>query len=229
MKTLLALALLLPLAPLSAVTLAEVDFSGGPGAVGTITSSDSQFTLSSLVSSGSLTAVGGSAGTAGWVYDGTGTAAANTDLHVASTFGGPTRFDLDLGTAASGQSYSITSVEIDVRASNSAGTTFQFGYRDLTSTTQLIGAVSIATQSGTDPISTYSIDLSSEGLSATDSAVNWTTGGTGNLRFFFYEPTGTGNDNLQIDAIRVIGIPEPSSALLIALGGALLGVRRRNG
>lgn len=210
--------------------LMEVDFSGtAPSGVGTIPASDGQITLNSAVTFTALASIGGSSSTAAWVYDGTGTAAANTDLHTASTFGAPTRFDIDLGWATLGNSYAITNVEIVVRASNSAGTEWDFGYRDGGGTTHLVSGGLIATQSGADPLTTYSIDLSGEGLSATDSAATWNLTGTGRLRVAFFEPTATGNDNLQIDAIRLNGtvVPEPAAlGLIVIMGGGFLFVRR---
>lgn len=88
------------------VTLVEVDFDGS-GALGAIASSDSQFTAFNPAvtfddPSTAFAAIGGGAGTSSWVYDGTGAAATGTDLHGVSTFGAPSRFDLDLGLAASG-------------------------------------------------------------------------------------------------------------------------------
>lgn len=228
--------ILVPMSASAAVTLVEVDFSGS-GGVGTIGSADSEFTVKDAAvtfddTATTLNAIGGSVSTGGWNYDGTGAAAANNDLHIGSTFGGPTRFDLDLGVAASGQSFTITSVELDIRASNQAGTTWEFGYRKSSdSTTVLIGSQTIPTQSGADPIATYSIDLTGENLTATDSTTAWDTGGSGELRWLFYEPTGTNADNFQVDAIRIIGtvaVPEPSSSVLLV--GGLLGLvvmRRR--
>lgn len=219
----------------AAVTLVELDFAGTGGtSIGVIPSSDAQFTvINSAVTFDSaaeaITVIGGAAGTSSWVYDATATAAANPDLHTASTFGAPTRFDLDLGVAASGFSYSITRVEIDVRASNSVGTSWDFMYRKQSDSSTIIqNGGAIATQGGADPITTYSIDLSTA-LNATDSTTDWNVGGTGELRFAFFEATAAGNDNLQIDAIRVIGdvVPEPSSLALLGLGGLAMIRRRR--
>lgn len=213
----------------ASVTLAEIDFSGSSTTV--IASTDAQFTVKNAAidfTSTQLTLVGGSSGTAGWAYDGTGTAAANTDLHVSSTFGSPTRFDFNLGFANSGQSYTINSVEIDIRAANT-NASWQFGYRDTSNVTHLVGLEVISTQSGQNPISTYSIDLTGEGLTATDSTLSWVNSGTGNLRWLFFETGGTNNDNFQVDAIRVIGtvVPEPGTPLIIGALSLVGLIRRR--
>jgi hypothetical protein len=214
----------------AAVTLAEVNFSGtATSQVGTFTQANAQFTVfSSLISSAGFSPVGGTLSTATWAYDGTGTAAANADLYTVSTFGGPTRLDLDLGFATTGANYTITTVEIDVRESNSAGTTWEFGYRRASdNTTHTVGAQTISVQSGADPITTYSINLVAANLTADDTSRTWVNDGTGKLRFLFFQSSGTNNDNLQIDAIRVIGVPEPSAALLGVLGLLRLLRRRR--
>lgn len=50
---------------------------------------------------------------------------------------------------------------------------------------------------------TYTIDLSNEGLTATDSTTAWTV--AQGLRFLFYQPTGaTADDGFQVDAIRFL-------------------------
>lgn len=217
----------------AAPILVEVDFSGtGGGSVGAFASSDPQFTVKDpAVTFGApaFSAIGGGSGTSAWTYDGTGTAAANPDLHTASTFGAPTRFDVDLGLATTGDAYTITSVEIDVRASNSAGTNWDFMYRKASdSSTVIVPGGAIAVQSGADPVTTYVIDVTAEGLIASDAATAWVTSGTGKLRFGFYEANGAvaPSDNLQIDAIRFLGtstaVPEPMT--LIVLGVTLLGV-----
>ena len=219
----------------SAVTLVELDFSGS-GAASTIGSADSQFTvINSAVtfdaSGVPFTANGGALSTGGWNYDGTGTALANNDLFTGSNFGSPTRLDFDLGQAATGETYTITSVEIDIRASNRPGTNWEFMYRDTSSANQILAGGAIPTQSGTDPIGTYSINIGGAGLTATDSSTDWLVGN--GLRFAFYEADGAGpSDNLQIDAIRIIGtssVPEPSAYALIgglfALSSVM--VRRR--
>lgn len=211
------------------VVLAEIDFSGS-GAAGAIASSDAQFTVKNAAidfTSTQLAIIGGANSTATWSYDGTGTAIANIDLHTASTFGNPTRLDLNLGFANTGQSYTITSVELDIRAANTSAS-WEFGYRDTSNTTHLVGLQTITTQSGLNPVTTYSIDLTSESLTATDSLLSWVNSGTGNLRWEFFESTATGNDNFQIDAIRVIGtvVPEPTTPLLLG-SLSILGLLRR--
>jgi hypothetical protein len=216
----------------SAELLMEVDFSGSPGAITSIASTNSQVTTHSAVTyetpNQAFTAIGGGATTAAWNYDGTGTAAANNDLFTSSTFGGPTRFDLDLAQATLGLSYTITNVEIVVRASNTPAN-WEFGYRDTGGTIHLLAGGEIANQSGASPLTTYSIDLSGEGLTATDSSTAWDIGGTGELRILFYEATGNNADNLQISAIRLNGsvIPEPATlGLVTILGAGILGFRR---
>jgi hypothetical protein len=122
---------------------------------------------------------------------------------------------------------------VDIRANNDDGSTFQFGYRDTGGTVQIIGNELIATQSGTDPIGTYSINLTAENLTATNVATSWNTGGTGELRFLFYDATTgeTDNDNLQVAGIRFIGttVPEPSTYALLSglLALSWVMIRRR--
>jgi hypothetical protein len=213
----------------ASVTLVEIDFSGSATTV--IPSTDAQFTVKNAAinfTSTQLTLVGGGSGAGGWAYDGTGTAAANIDLHTSSTFGSPTRFDFNLGFANSGQSYTINSVELDIRAANTSAS-WEFGYRDTSNVAHLVGLQAISTQSGQNPISTYSIDLTGEGLTATDSTLSWVNSGTGNLRWMFFESNGTNNDNFQVDAIRVIGtvIPEPGTPLIIGALSLVGLIRRR--
>ena len=221
-----------------AVTLVEFDFAGSGGA-SSYGIADGQFTTinANVIfddTVDSLTAINS------WNYDGTGTAAANGDLINNSVFGSTSRFDIDLGFAASGFSYTITSVEVDIRANNEDGSTFQFGYRDYNATpgagaTNVIGSELIATQSGANPIATYSIDVSGEGLTATSSAVSWDTSAQGELRFLFYDATTDDglSDNFQVAAIRIVGttnaIPEPSSYALMTgmLGLGCILLRRR--
>ena len=215
----------------SAVTLVEFDLDGS-GAVSTYASNDSQFSIinSAVTFDDAVNAI---SAINSWNYDGTGTAATKTNLINTSTFGSTSRFDLDLGLAATGFTYTITSAQVVIRANNEADATFQFGYRDTGGTAQIVGAELISTQSGAIPLSTYSIDLSGAGLTATDSTVAWDTGGTGELRFLFYDAAADDalNDNFQVAAIRLEGtvVPEPSAYALI--GGFLalswVMVRRR--
>jgi hypothetical protein len=212
----------------ASVILVEIDFSGS-GAATTIAASDAQFTVKHSAidfTSTQLSIIGGTSNTATWAYDGTGAALANNDLHTASTFGNPSRLDLNLGLAKEGKSYTITTVEIDIRAANTTAS-WEFGYRDTSNATHLVGLQTISTQTGADPITTYSIDLTGEGLTATDSTQTWINSGTGNLRWAFFEATGTNTDNFQIDAIRVIGIPEPGTPLIIGALSAIGLIRRR--
>lgn len=220
-------------AVLPAATLVEVKFSGtAASSVGTIPESNPQFvTKNPAVSftSTTLAAIGGTSLTAAWNYDATGTAATNTDLFTSSSFGSPTRFDLNPGVATVGNSYTITGVEIDVRASGTA-VSWEFGYRQtVTNTVFLTGLQTIAIQSGTDPITTYFIDLTAAGLSATELATTWVNDGTGKLRLNFFEATGTNNDNFQVAAVRLVGtaVPEPSLPLLLGSLGMLGLCKRR--
>lgn len=215
----------------ASITLVEFDFAGS-GGVSSYATNNSQFTtidagVTFEDTTSAVTAVNS------WNYDGTNTAAVRGDLMNSTAFGSTSRIDVDLGFAATGFSYTITSAEIDIRANNDDGSTFAFGYRDLNNVTHVVGGTSVATQAGTAPISTYAVDLSSEGLAATINSTTWDTGGTGELRFLFYDATTgeTLNDNFQIDAVRLIGnvVPEPSSYALIAgmLGLTFVGLRRR--
>jgi hypothetical protein len=161
--------------------------------------------------------------------DATGAAAVNPDLYTASVFGAPTRFDLFLGLADAGYSYTISSVEIVVRAAAATSKNWDFMYRDGSENTHILSGTAIAPQTGSDALTTYSIDLTGESLGATDSAVGWNTTTSGGLRIAFWEADGGNNDNLQIDAIRLNGtvIPEPATLGMVALmGGGILFTRR---
>jgi len=219
--------------PLHAVTLAEFTFSGTANSAITTTgspallipSTNPQFTiLDSAIptANASFVLFGGSSPgnqTGAWSYNGSGTAAVNNDLWEASNVGNPTRVDFRLGLAAAGHSYSLTTIQIDVAAVSQTDIVFEFGYNN--GTNQVFGTTQTLTGAGT-----YSIDISSLGLDATDSAQDWNA--NNGLRFMFYETTNNNSDGLQISGARVIGtsIPEPSAALLGSIG-LLAQLRRR--
>ena len=194
----------------------RTSFSGdiAPPPANPIASSDSQFTVvNSAVTFqdpiNTLHLIGGNSLTSAWQYignagtaDGDLTSAYATDLHSASTFGAPTRFDLDLGTAAAGQSYTITSVEIDVTAASADTYHWDFMYKDLSGKNQIISGGNIAIQTAAGGTRTYKI--TGLNLTATDSTTDWNT--IHELRFAFWDSAGSEDkDNLRIHAIRVIG------------------------
>lgn len=215
----------------SAVVLAEVTFAGtaGTNIALTIGSGNSQFTVkSSLIdftgtgnNATFLNSVSGTQVTApAWTYATGGNGAFNNDLHNASTFGGPTRFDLSLGLATTGNTYSIDYAEIDVASSVSSPTfemTYRLGAAAPGGTQTFGGSTLIASSAGT---ATYRINLT--GLSVTDTTRTYDNSGTGRLRLNFFEGDNANADGLNISAVRVGMVPEPSAALLGALGGLLL-------
>jgi hypothetical protein len=214
------------------VILVGVDFGGSGGASG-FSSPNAQLTVSNP-------AVTFTAGTdninpvGAWNYDATGTAVVQGNVfnNANPNFGSPSRFDVALDAAAAGTTYTITSLEIDIRANNDGDINFTGGYRDLSNSTQIVGGTIIATQSGMDPITTYSVDMTSAGLTATDAGTNWNTTGTGRIRFTFNDSaTGGASDNFQVAGFRVIGdvvaVPEPSSLALLALVGVGTIARRK--
>jgi len=212
--------------------LMQVDFSGSGGR-STIAATDAQVTTHANLNytgTDAMATVGGSSSTGGWNMDGTGDAVVNNDLYTASTFGAPTRFDLWLGKADLGYSYTVTNVEIVVRAAANGSKEWDFMYRDADdSENHIIAGSSIAQQGGTDPWTTYSIDLTGEtGLNANFNAMDWTS--AQGLRIAFYEATGDNADNLQIDQIRLNGmvVPEPAVlGLVVLVGTSFLFIRRR--
>lgn len=221
----------------SAVVLAEVSFAGttGDAVTATIGSGNSQFTVKDPVinltgSSTFLNTVGGGAGVGAWTYGGSNLGAFNNDVHTATGHGNPTRFDLGLGVATTGNSYSVEYAEVDVfRAAR--GGTFEFTYRDMVGGTVIAQSIAYASQT-TGTATTYRITLSTA-LTATDLAQGWDTTGTGRLRFGFFEANGdptTGADGLNIRSVRLGGtvVPEPSAALLGAIGSLML-LRRKRG
>ena len=194
---------------LHAETLVEVDFSGTGGAV-PFSTSDSQVTVVSPAITFTAEIDNNILPITNWNYDGTGTALAQGNvLNSGPNFGSTSRFDITLDAAAAGTTYVITSLQIDIRANNDEDINFAGGYRDSAGAPQIVGGAVIATQSGADPITTYSVDMTSAGLTATDSGTNWNTSGTGRIRFLFNDgPLGTVapvSDNFQVAGLRVIG------------------------
>ncbi len=147
---------------------------------------------------------GNATGSAPWTFDSTGTAIRNTDLYTVSNYGGTSRLDMNPGAATTGQTYTINSVQVDIKAAATA-VRWQFAYQKADGATNtLVGNVTIAAQTSSDPITTYTIDLSGEGLTATEEATAWTV--SQGMRNLFYETTsGVNNDGFEVDAIRLIG------------------------
>ncbi len=225
----------------SADILFNLDFSGTAGQAvgvstptGNIAKTNSQFTfvnpaITFVNDAQAVKAVNS------WVYDGTGNAAAQaTILNTASAnFGSTSRFDAGLSFAAPGFTYTITSLELDMRANNEANARFAAGFRDLGGTGVTFGEIALATHSGAAPMS-YSIDVTSLNLFATSSTTSFGNAASDGIRFLFRKNGDTaGGDNFQVDAIRLIGtvtpVPEPGSFLLTAIGGVFgfMAYRRR--
>ncbi len=225
--------------PSSAIVLVEIDYSGTantavPGFATGIPTTDPQFTVFNAAISPTgvkAFAVGGTSSTAAWLYGSSGTAASNTDLFASlvPNYGSATRLDNNIGLAAAGETFTIQSVQIDVRSAASTGIMWQFGYQKATGAVNtIVGNVAIAMQTTSDPITTYTIDLTGEGLTATSSAATWTV--SQGLRGLFYQSNGTDNDGFEVDAMRLVGtssIPEPGTVGLLGLGALVLMARRR--
>ncbi len=221
------------------IVLAEIDYSGTanaavPAFATGIPTTNPQFTVFNAAISPTgvkAFAVGGTSSTVTWLYDTSGTAARNTDLFasVAPNYGSATRLDNNIGLADAGETYTIRSVQIDVRAAASSGIMWQFAYQKAAGAVNtIVGNVAIATQTSSDPITTYTIDLSSEGLTATSSAASWTV--TQGLRSLFYQANGTDNDGFEVDAVRLVGtssIPESATIGMIGLGALVALIVRR--
>jgi hypothetical protein len=194
------------------VILVELDYSGTANA--TITNvnpttgwlaPNPPFTVfSAAIAPFKSWVIGNATGAAPWTFDSTGTAIRNADLYTASSYGGTSRLDMNPGAATTGQTYTINSVQVDVKAAATA-VRWQFAYQKADGATNtLVGNVTIATQTSSDPITTYTIDLSGEGLTATEEATAWTV--SQGMRNLFYETTsGANNDGFEVDAIRLIG------------------------
>lgn len=201
---------------LSAVVLSEIDFDGA--FADDVAGNDSQITSNAAVTyfnSGTeayrFRALGS------WVYSDIGgtTVAVNDDLRNSGIFTSTTRIEGLLHNAAPGETYTITSIEIDVLTANN-NTFWDFGYRTSAGVDTLISGVEIASQSAGDGITTYAI--TGLDLTATDSGRDWNT--SVGLRLIFHEPDGTNSDNLGIAAIRFVGtssvVPEISTYAFIS-------------
>lgn len=211
----------------SAATLLDINFSGTPNSVfSTITLSDSQIEYINpgvTFSSDVLIPRGGTLGTVQWIYNSTGTGLLQTDLYHAQNTSGPTRLDLYPNLAATGFSYTISTIEVDVINSGNIDVSFQAA--------KFIGATKYDGTSITTvtpgSTGTFSLNVSDLNLTADDVAFNWNN--ANGLRVAFWSAGVDNANTFEISSIRLVGtvVPEPkTSALLLGMGVfGLIGLR----
>jgi len=193
-------------APALSVELLKADFSGTPGAgAPSIPAADAQLTVHNNVLNDVFGIYGGTVGTTNWTYNATGDALLNEDLFTSSNYGNPTRMDLGLALATAGKTYTVTTIEVDVVATNATDVSIDLWYaRDEEADVQVHTPAVVIPAGSTG---TFSIDTALAHLIATDSGATWnqSKAANGDLRLGFFANDGLNVDSIEIGEVRVNG------------------------